>query len=87
MKAATGRCYPEKDPMGDNDGSSDAARGAQSENTTAPDPEPSRPGGFFSRVFDALSPAEAEAPSEPGILPEQQPPTMECLPVVEGFWQ
>ncbi|QJF52135.1 hemolysin family protein [Roseobacter ponti] len=44
--------------MGDNDGSSEAARSAQPESNTPTEAEPSRPGGFFSRVFDALSPGE-----------------------------
>lgn len=41
--------------MGENDGSSDAAQRAQSENDTS---EPSQPGGFFARVIGALSPSE-----------------------------
>jgi magnesium and cobalt transporter len=52
--------------MGDNDGSSDAAPRAQSENDTS---EPSQPGGFFARVIGALSPSdptpEEPAPSTP----------------------
>ena len=41
--------------MGENDGSSDAAQRAQSENDTD---EPSQSGGFFARVIGALSPTE-----------------------------
>lgn len=44
--------------MGDNDGQSDAAQRAQVETDTPPDPEPSKPGGFLSRVIGALSPTE-----------------------------
>ncbi|WP_436397879.1 hemolysin family protein [Roseobacter sp. S98] len=61
--------------MGDNDGSSDAARGAQQENATSTDPEPSRPGGFFSRVIEALSPGEDGEQPEAGDAPEPRYPT------------
>lgn len=44
--------------MGDTDGSSDAAPRARDDITPSQDPEPSRQGGFFSRVFDAWNPAE-----------------------------
>ena len=44
--------------MGDNDGSSDAAQRARDENTQSQDPDAARQGGFFSRVFEALSPSE-----------------------------
>lgn len=48
--------------MGDNDGQSDAAHRAHVDADTSPEPEPSRQGGFFSRVIEALSPTEdAEA--------------------------
>ncbi|MEM9577975.1 MAG: hemolysin family protein [Pseudomonadota bacterium] len=46
--------------MGDTDGSSDAARRARDELTPSQDPEPSRQGGFFSRVIEALSPSDEE---------------------------
>ncbi|WP_300037905.1 hemolysin family protein [uncultured Roseobacter sp.] len=61
--------------MGDNDGSSDAARGAQPENDISTDPDPSRSGGFFSRVFDALSPAETPEQPQAGPLPDLHSPT------------
>ena len=41
--------------MGENDGSSDAAQRAQSENDTT---EPTHSGGFFARVIGALSPSD-----------------------------
>ena len=44
--------------MGDNDGSSDAAHRAQDDNTASQDPDATRQGGFFTRVFEALSPAD-----------------------------
>jgi magnesium and cobalt transporter len=41
--------------MGDTDGSSDAAQRAQDDTDSSQDLEPSRQGGFFSRVIEALS--------------------------------
>ena len=46
--------------MGDNDGSSDAAQRARVENDSTQDLEPSKQGGFFSRVIEALSPSDEE---------------------------
>jgi magnesium and cobalt transporter len=54
--------------MGDNDGSSDAAQRARDEINSSQDPEPSRQGGFFSRVFEALSPSEDGEGDEPSPL-------------------
>jgi magnesium and cobalt transporter len=51
--------------MGDNDGSSDAAQSAREELTSPEPSEPSRQGGFFSRVIGALSPSEEEEPELP----------------------
>ncbi|WP_299968155.1 hemolysin family protein [uncultured Roseobacter sp.] len=49
--------------MGDTDGHPDAAQRAHAETAPPSDPEASRPGGFFSRVIEALSPGEdAEQP-------------------------
>ncbi|MBW4710339.1 hemolysin family protein [Roseobacter sp. YSTF-M11] len=58
--------------MGDNDGQSDAAQRAHVDTDTPPEPEPSRQGGFFSRVIEALSPAEGDAdlPASP-VTPER----------------
>lgn len=51
--------------MGDNDGSSDAAQRALLDPHTTPDADTTRQSGFFSRVFEALSPAEdAEGDAE-----------------------
>jgi magnesium and cobalt transporter len=47
--------------MGDTDGSSDAAQRALSQNDTSPDTDPPKPGSFFSRVIEALSPSEPDA--------------------------
>ena len=51
-----------QDPMGDNDGSSEAAQRAPSDIETdqQSDDGGARSGGFFSRVMEALSPSEAE---------------------------
>lgn len=51
-----------QDPMGDNDGSSEAAQRAPSDIETDQQSEDggARSGGFFSRVMEALSPSEAE---------------------------
>jgi magnesium and cobalt transporter len=46
--------------MGDNDGSSKAAQSALDETPTPQQQEPSRQGGFLSRVIEALTPAEEE---------------------------
>ena len=54
-----------QDPMGDTDGSSDAAHRARDELISSQDPEPSRQGGFFSRVIEALSPSEEENETTP----------------------
>lgn len=59
--------------MGDNDGSSDAAQSARTENDISTDSDSNRSGGFFSRVIEALSPTEAaqetqtESRSEPRV--------------------
>ena len=60
MKGGSLRLNSVQDPMGDTDGSSDAAQRAREELTPPQDPEPSRQGGFFSRVIEALSPSEEE---------------------------
>jgi magnesium and cobalt transporter len=65
------RSYAEQDPMGDTDGSSDAAQRARDELTASQDPEPARQGGFFSRVIEALSPSEDDA-SDGQQTPHQQ---------------
>ncbi|MEE4189322.1 MAG: magnesium/cobalt efflux protein, partial [Roseobacter sp.] len=44
--------------MGDNDGSSDAARSAREQISPPQQPEEARQSGFFSRVFEALSPSD-----------------------------
>jgi magnesium and cobalt transporter len=63
---------PERDEMGDTDGPSDAAQRARDEIDTSSDPEPSRQGGFFSRVIEALSPSEStEASDAEAVLPEK----------------
>ncbi|WP_299830071.1 hemolysin family protein [uncultured Roseobacter sp.] len=64
--------------MGDNDGQSDAAHRAHVDTDTSPEPEPSRQGGFFSRVIEALSPAEnAEA--------APMPPALQMRPQTHGM--
>jgi magnesium and cobalt transporter len=65
MTSGVFRFYTVQDPMGDNDGSSDAAQGARHDTTTEQDPEPSRQGGFFSRVIEALSPSDSGDSSDP----------------------
>lgn len=55
--------------MGENDGSSDAAQRAQSENDTD---EPSQSGGFFARVIGALSPTEAASENSSPSWPRPQ---------------
>ena len=60
MTGGNFRLYAAQDPMGDNDGSSQAAQSAREDSTPPQDPEPSRPGGFLSRDFEALSPSEDE---------------------------
>jgi magnesium and cobalt transporter len=55
---------PEQEEMGDTDGHSDAAQRAREEIETSSDTEPSRQGGFFSRVIEALSPSDPEAGQE-----------------------
>ena len=55
--------------MGDNDGSSEAAQRAQPEHDTFSDGEPSRHSGFFSRVFEALSPSEEDEEDGPSRAP------------------
>ncbi|WP_187429420.1 hypothetical protein ROLI_032030 [Roseobacter fucihabitans] len=61
--------------MGDNDGQSDAAQRAHVEADTTPDPEPSRPGGFFSRVIGALSPSDADTSDLVLTTPQARPST------------
>ncbi|WP_300059433.1 hemolysin family protein [uncultured Roseobacter sp.] len=56
--------------MGDNDGQSDAAQRAHVGQDTPPEPEVSKQGGFFSRVIEALSPADGET----------DPPVIEAAP-------
>ncbi|WP_299676735.1 hemolysin family protein [uncultured Roseobacter sp.] len=56
--------------MGDNDGQSDAAQRAHVGQDTPPEPEASKQGGFFSRVIEALSPADGET----------DPPVIEAAP-------
>lgn len=51
--------------MTDTDGSSGAAQSAQS------DPDTTRQGGFFARVFDAFTPSEDEEEDEDGPKPSQ----------------
>jgi magnesium and cobalt transporter len=55
--------------MGENDGSSDAAQSAQSDNDTT---ETSQSTGFFARVIGALSPSESEpeTPASGGARPQ-----------------
>ena len=68
-----------QDYMGDTDGSSDAALGAQSELDTSTDDEPSaRSGGFLSRVIGALSPSESDSSDAPE-------PTLAERPVTHGM--
>ncbi len=50
--------------MGDNDGPSKAAHGALDETSSLLQQEPSKQGGFLSRVIEALSPAEEEAETQ-----------------------
>ncbi len=57
--------------MGDIDGSSDAAQRARDELSPTPDTEPSRQGGFFSRVIEALSPSEEESADTPAEHPSE----------------
>jgi len=55
--------------MGENDGSSDAAQSAQSENDTD---EPTQSGGFFARVIGALSPTEVATENSTAAHPRPQ---------------
>ncbi|MGZ2256902.1 hemolysin family protein [Roseobacter sp. A03A-229] len=61
--------------MGDNDGQSDAAQRAHVGTDTPPEPEASRPGGFFSRVIGALSPTENEEESPAAEIAPERPQT------------
>ncbi|GFE51335.1 conjugation transfer protein [Roseobacter cerasinus] len=61
--------------MGDNDGQSEAAHRAHVEADTPPEPEPSKQGGFFSRVIEALSPTEDEEPASMAALAPSRPQT------------
>ncbi|WP_299504347.1 hemolysin family protein [uncultured Roseobacter sp.] len=61
--------------MGDNDGQSDAAQRAHVETDKTSEPEPSRPGGFFSRVIGALSPSESEAAAPLAAALQERPQT------------
>lgn len=58
-----------QEPMGENEGSSDAAQRAQSDNDTS---DTSRTNGFFARVIGALSPSdtEPEAPNTGSPRPQ-----------------
>lgn len=61
--------------MGDNDGQSDAAQRAQVETDTPPEPDSSKPGGFFSRVIGALSPADGDAETPTALVQQVRPQT------------
>lgn len=58
-----------QEPMGENDGSSDAAQRAQSDNDTS---DTSQTNGFFARVIGALSPSDtkSEAPNTGSQRPQ-----------------
>ena len=70
-----GRINLEQDPMGDNDGSSDAAHRALPETRDTTDPEAPRNGGFFSRVIGALSPTDDADAAEESDAPQDRPQT------------
>lgn len=55
----------EQDPMGDTDGPSYAAQSARDELTSYQEPEVEKQGGFFSRMFDALTPSDDADVAEP----------------------
>ena len=62
-----------QDAMGDTDGSSYAAQRARDELTPQQNPEPSKQGGFFSRVIEALSPSEeAEEKVQETLIEERR---------------
>lgn len=61
--------------MGDNDGQSDAAQRAHVEADTISEPDPSRPGGFFSRVIGALSPSESDMAAPVFLASQERPET------------
>lgn len=62
----------EQDPMGDNDGQSEAAQRAHVEADTTTELDPSRSGGFFSRVIGALSPSESETEDPVSTTPQDR---------------
>ena len=57
--------------MGEQDGSSNAVRGAQLEEDTQSDDSPERSSGFFSRVIEALSPSDTDGGAEVLTSPMQ----------------
>jgi magnesium and cobalt transporter len=62
--------------MGDTDGSSDAAQSARDDTTnSSQDSEPSRSGGFFSRVIEALSPSDENGHDRPQERANDRPQT------------
>jgi magnesium and cobalt transporter len=62
--------------MGDNDGSSDAAqRALPDEDLNIQEESGGRPGGFFSRVIEALSPSDSDATTDVVPIQSERPST------------